>query len=207
MSDDDRDKWNQRYGAGAYQERLHPSELVAKCLPQILATQRAAVGPRAPLRALDLACGAGRNALYLAEHGYRVDALDIAAEALARGSTRAKAKGLAISWIEHDLDQGLPRRLTHYDVVVIMRYLDLSLVKAAVERLRPGGYLVCEAHLVTEQPVIGPHDANFRVRSGELSAAAAPLDIAEYWEGVTQDPDGRNVALARLVACRLHQIG
>lgn len=206
MTADDRDKWNLRYLQGAYADRSHPSVLLAEQLPEIVATQRAVTGPDAPLRALDLACGAGRNSLYLAESGYQVDALDIASEALDRGEGAAAARGLEVSWIEHDLDQGLPKRLSNYDLVVIVRYLDLSLVSAAVERLRPGGYLVCEAHLQSTQPVIGPRDANFRVRPGELREAARPLEIAEYWEGVTQDPDGRNVALARLVACRLYQI-
>lgn len=87
-------------------------------------------------------------------------------------------------------------------MILIVRYLDLSLVTAAVERLRPGGYLVCEAHLQTDEPVIGPRDGNFRVTPGELRAAAGALQVVEYWEGLTSDPDGRAVALARLVAWR-----
>lgn len=206
MSTDDRDKWQARYRRGAYADRTHPSVLLAEQVPDILATQRAVSGDQAELRALDLACGAGRNACYLARLGYRVDALDISAEALSRGEAAAVAEGLEISWIEHDLDNGLPRRLTDYDLIAVMRYLDLSLVKAATEHLRPGGYLICEAHLATDEPVIGPRDPDFRARPGELRAAVAGLEIVEYWEGRTQDPDGRAVALARLVACRLYQI-
>lgn len=206
MSRSDRDKWQARYRAGAYGDRTYPSDLLVEHVPEIVATQRAVAGDGAELRALDVACGAGRNALYLAGLGYQVDALDISAEALARGERAAREQGLRVSWIEHDLDQGLPRRLPDYDLVVVMRYLDLSLVSAAVERLRPGGYLICEAHLASDQPVIGPHDPNFRARPGELRAAAVGLDIAEYWEGETQDPDGRAVALARLVACRLYPV-
>jgi tellurite methyltransferase len=200
MSSTDRDKWNVRYRAGAYAERAHPSLLVAETVPDIVSTQRAASGADAELRALDLACGAGRNALFLASLGYRVDALDIAAEALARGAATARSRGLGVSWLEHDLDLGLPRGLRGYDLILIMRYLDLSLVAAAAERLQPGGYLVCEAHLVTRESVIGPRDPTFRVRPGELRTAAAALDTVEYWEGMSTDPDGRAVALARLVA-------
>lgn len=197
-----RDKWNDRYRRGAYRGRSHPSVLVKEFVPDMFAAQQAAGAGDAEPRALDLACGAGRNALYLARLGYRVDALDIASEALARAERTALAEKLAISWIVHDLDQGLPRGLRDYDLILIVRYLDLSLVAAVVERLSPGGYLICEAHLESDEPVIGPRDAAFRVQPGELRAAARGLDIAEYWEGRTQDPDGRAVALARLVARR-----
>ena len=202
MSVSDRDKWEARYRAGAYRERLHPSALAAEHLPDVAATQRNASAHDHQLEALDIACGAGRNALYLAGLGYRVDAIDISAEALARGEAAAQAAGYRISWIQRDLDEGLPRGLGDYDVILIVRYLDLSLVASAVERLRPGGYLICEAHLETDAPVIGPRDPNFRVAPGELRGAAAGLQVVEYWEGLTNDPDGRAVALARLVAWR-----
>jgi SAM-dependent methyltransferase len=202
MSVSDRDKWEARYRQGAYADRHHPSVLLAEHVPDILATQRARGGEAAELCALDLACGAGRNSRYLARLGYRVDGVDISAEALARGAAAAEREGLVVSWMEHDLDLGLPRGLGDYDLVAIIRYLDLSLVAAAAERLRPGGYLICEAHLTADETVIGPRDPNFRARPGELAAAAAALDVLELWEGVTRDPDGRAVALARLVAWR-----
>lgn len=201
MSGRDRDKWDQRYRDGAYLDRTHASTLVAEHVPDILATQRVRSGD-GTLEALDLACGAGRNALHLARLGYRVDAVDISEEALARGRDAARAAGLPVSWIERDLDQGLPRGLGDYDLIIIVRYLDLSLVTAAAERLRRGGYLICEAHLESDAPVIGPRDRNFRTAPGELREAAGALQIAEYWEGPTHDPDGRAVALSRLVAWR-----
>ena len=67
MSEADRKRWNERYKAGAYGQRTHPSALLATMVEQWLPVRGGA-------RALDLACGAGRNALYLAEQGYQVDA-------------------------------------------------------------------------------------------------------------------------------------
>lgn len=200
MSDADRDKWNDRYREGAYADRDQPSLLVVEHAADIAATQRAAAEPGVKLRALDLACGAGRNARYLATLGYDVDAVDIAGEALARGAVLSGDAN--IRWLEHDLDLGLPRSLGDYDLILIIRYLDLSLVAAAAERLRPGGYLVCEAHLITDAAVIGPRDPAFRAAPGELRRAAATLDVVESWEGIVRDPDGRDAALARLVAWR-----
>ncbi len=202
MSDADRDKWQRRYRDGAYGTRTHPSALVGEHVPGILAIQQARDGGRVP-EALDLACGAGRNAVYLARLGYRVDAVDIAREALERGEQAARAAGVRVSWICRDLDDGLPPGLGPYDLIVIVRYLDLSLVSEAAERLRPGGYLVCESHLETTAAVIGPRDPHFRAAPGALRAAASTLEIVHHWEGLTNDPDGRAVALARLVARRL----
>jgi len=65
-----------------------------------------------------------------------------------------------------------------------------------------GGYLLSEVHLQTDQPVAGPSGAAFRATAGELKAAAAGLEIIDYSEGFTVDPDGNEVALARLLAQR-----
>ena len=58
-------------------------------------------------RALDLACGTGRNALHLAAEGYQVDAMDISAVALERGAARAAELGVAVNWINADLDDAV----------------------------------------------------------------------------------------------------
>lgn len=195
MSKADRDRWNSRYREGAYAERRHASAMLVECVPPLTSGS-------APPRALDLACGAGRNALYLAGLGYRVDAVDISAEALARAERDARTRDLSINWIEHDLDRGLPANLPDYDLAVIIRYLDLALVQEAARHLRPGGQLNCEVHLQTDEPVSGPRTATFRARPGALRAAAQDLDIVSYWEGITRDPDGQPVALARLVAAK-----
>lgn len=200
MSEADRNKWDTRYREGAYSGRPHPAAIVAEYASRIPDPGRATAvdGPRA----LDLACGAGRNALYLAGLGYRVDALDVSSEALARGKQAARETGLSasVSWIGHDLDHGLPGDIPDYDLIIIVRYLDLSLVEAAAGRLRPGGHLLCEMHLESDEPVAGPRNPAFRARPGELRRAAGGLEIVEYREGIIRDPDGRPVSLARLLA-------
>lgn len=200
MSQSDREKWNQRYREGAYSERVHPAAFLAEQVPGILAAQKAAA-PHS-LRALDLACGAGRNAFYLAESGYQVDAIDVSAEALARARSSDRADAKRIHWIEHDLDHGLPPGLLQYDLAIIIRYLDIELAKAAACQLRAGGVLLCEVHLVTDQVVAGPSGAGFRASAGQLKEAARGLELISYWEGITRDPDDQPVALARLLARR-----
>ena len=197
MSQTDRDKWNQRYREGAYSERPHPAAFLAEQLSDIRLRQKAVAGE--PQHALDLACGAGRNAFFLAEAGYIVDAIDVSAEALSRAQSTPHAHGGNIHWIEHDLDHGLPPDLPLYDLAIIIRYFDIDLAKAAARQLRLGGYLVCETHLVTDKDVAGPSSSAFRAGPGQLREVADGLELISYWEGITRDPDDQSVALARLV--------
>lgn len=199
MSQADREKWNQRYREGAYAEREHPAAFLVEHVPAILAQQRDAKTSEELLRALDFACGAGRNSFYLAGLGYQVDAIDVSAEALNRAQAARSNHHASVRWIEHDLDEGLPADLPLADLIVIIRYLDLDLVRAARRQLRPGGYVLCEVHLATKQVVAGPSGSAFRAAPGALRDAAAGLEIISYWEGVTHDPDQAVVAVARLV--------
>ena len=184
----DRDKWDERYRLGAYEDRTHPSAWLEQCLAGVT------VG-----RALDVPCGAGRNAIFLASRGFSVTGIDISAVALARAEATAGARGLSVDWIRRDLDAGHGVTGT-FELIVVIHYVDLDLLKDLAERLAPGGHLIVEAHLATEQPVAGPKDPAFRVAPGALRDAAGQLDILDYSEEIAQDPDGRTVALARLVA-------
>jgi tellurite methyltransferase len=188
MSGADRDKWNQRYREGAYEQRSHPSTFLQSWIGRI-----------PPGRALDVACGAGRNALYLAARSFEVDAVDISAQALERARDTAYRSGLCVNWLEHDLDEPLVLD-SSYQLILIIRYVNLPLIRRLATSLAPGGYLVCEQHLVTGADVIGPTNPAYRVNPGDLRAAAGRLRIHHLKEGLVPDPDGRTAALAQLVA-------
>jgi tellurite methyltransferase len=199
MSELDREKWQQRYREGAYRHRNHASSFLTQNLPQIREAQQ----DRTALRALDIACGAGRNSLFLASQGYQVDAIDISPEALHRGESAAHQSGIqGLRWIEHDLDKGLPDACDSYDLIIMVRYLHLPLLQSACARLNPGGFLLSEVHLRSDIEVAGPEGSRFRAEAGALRNAAHDLLIATYKEGLEEDPDGRTVALARLLARR-----
>ena len=188
MSHVDRKKWDERYRAGAYRERDQPCEFLTRWLPQIPSG-----------RALDVACGAGRNALHLAEAGFTVDAVDVSGVGLARAERSASDRGISVNWIERDLDRGFPGD-DRYDLVLMVRYVNKTLLESLTERLAPGGYLLCEQHLVTAADVIGPENPKFRVQPGELEKVANKMHIVFCQETLRSDPDGRSVAMARLVA-------
>jgi tellurite methyltransferase len=190
MSETDRKKWNERYRAGAYADRTYPAVLLQDWIGRL---------PRG--RALDVACGAGRNALFLAANGFEVDAVDISGEALSRARAVAEKSNLQVNWIEHDLDE--PRQWdAGYALVLIMRYVNLPLARQLVSKLAPGGFLVCEQHLVTDADVIGPGGSAFRVKPGQLRKLAQGLRIHQLEETLIEDPDQRPAAVARLVASR-----
>ena len=104
----------------------------------------------APGRALDLACGAGRNAVWLAERGWRVTAVDFSPVALVRARALADARGVAVDWTEADVLAWTPPAAA-YDLVAIL-YLQLPeaerrpVLAGAAAAVAPGGTLLLVAH-------------------------------------------------------------
>jgi SAM-dependent methyltransferase len=202
VSQEDRDKWNARYRAGAFEGRPQANAFLLEAL--------AARAPLRPGRALDLACGAGRNAVQLALLGFAVDALDISEVALERAADRAREAAVAVSFRLADLDDAESWPAARFDLVVMLRYVNAPLLRHAARRcLAPGGLLVVEEHLrpdalAPEQAssLAGPRSSAFRVAPGDLVACASGLEVLHAFEGCATDPDGREVCLARLVARR-----
>lgn len=189
MSEIDRRKWDQRYREDSYR----------KSNPASLLQQWASRAKRG--KALDIACGAGRNAIYLAAEGFAVDAIDISAQGLQLASEAAAAQSLSIHWIEHDLDNDTSFT-DDYELIVVLWYVNLPLIERLADRLAPGGVLISEQHLVSEQDVIGPRTDAFRVAPGALREAAAKLEILHYREAVEPIEEGGLIASAQLVATR-----
>jgi tellurite methyltransferase len=186
----EREKWDARYRDGAYENRTHPTALLVEWLPRL---------PRG--RALDVACGAGRNALFLAANGYEVTALDISTVALERGQRAADERGLSVEWLNADFDDYVESALPDgsFDLIVWVRYVHRTLLPHLAARLTVGGVLLCEQHLATAAQVAGPTSADFRLAPGELERAAHSLRVLHAYEGLVVDPDGRTVALTQLV--------
>ena len=103
-----------------------------------------------PARALDLACGAGRHAIWLAKRGWRVTAVDFSSEALRQARERAETAGVDVDWIEADLVSYTPPQ-DSFDLV-LLAYVHVpedELVRvlgAASAALAPGGTLVFVGH-------------------------------------------------------------
>ncbi len=217
MSTQDSLRWNARYKAGAYSTRQHPSDLLVRWLDTMTEDVDSAVAKPA---AWDIACGAGRNSVYLARRGYSVVGVDIAAAGLQQAQAQLQdAQALEPTlelqgrFLEHDLESGqLPPLSTAPSIIVVIRYLNLPLMPVLLQRLAPKGHLLVEVHLHADavyEPVGGPGSNRFRAPPGALAGALAaaqaevPYRVIYSNEGLVRDPDGSAMALAQLVVQRL----
>lgn len=87
-----------------------------------------------------------------------------------------------------------------YDLIIVMWYVDLALISRLCDCLAPGGYLICEEHLITDQQVTGPKNSNFRVAPDKLREVISDLDVLFYEESIKLNTEGEHVASARVVA-------
>lgn len=110
----------------------------------------AEVGPMRPGRALDMGCGEGRNAVWMAERGWRVTAVDFADVGLAKGRELASARGVAVEWVHADL-LGYEPPAGAFDLAAVL-YLHLPATdrrlvhQRAVRALAPGGTILVVGH-------------------------------------------------------------
>jgi SAM-dependent methyltransferase len=139
-----------------------------------------------PGRALDLACGTGRNALWLAQHGWNVTAVDGSPTAIE--ILRQRAAGLPIETQIADLeDSTFTIEPASYDLIAICYYLERKLFEPAKRALAPGGILIAIALLAE----LGK-DNSFRVEPGELPRTFDGWEILHHREG--RDAWQHNVA-------------
>ncbi len=154
-------------------------------------------------RALDVACGDGRNALYLAQLGYMVEAIDVSDVAVAglRAATQARGLTMTIAPRVVDLERE-PLPSGPYDVIVMVNFLQRDLFEALQEALAPGGLLVFETLARSHVDELG-HSFNpdYLVEPGELLHAFARLEVLDHHEGVAQR-SGSPRGVAGIVARR-----
>ncbi|MGV0805686.1 class I SAM-dependent methyltransferase [Mycolicibacterium setense] len=179
MSEKDRIRWDAAYAG------QDPGDEVP-ALPQVF-SGRADLFPVAG-SALDIACGTGRGAVWLAQRGLRVWGLDVSGVAIDRANALAERCGISdgCRFDVADLDEGLPPG-PPVDVVLCHRFRDRRLDRALIERLSPGGLLAISA--LSE---VGAAPGPYRTPPGELVAAFDELELIASGEG-----DGEAWLLAR----------
>jgi len=175
MTEHDRTKWNARYHAGQGPQsgranrRLEPyAEFVDP-----LATRLGAQGVTP--RALDVACGPGGAALWLARRGWRVTAVDVSNAALDKALAAAVAEGLdtRIDFLRVDLNQGADSwrpAAESVDLVTCFYYLNRDLWPALRAAIRPGGIFIHETFNAHQQARRRPSSPDKLLQPGELVA-------------------------------------
>lgn len=133
-------------------------------------------------RALDLACGSGRHTLFLAEHGFEVDAVDISTVAL--DALRLVAPADRVTIIEADLDTFVLANRT-YDLIVKTNFLDRALIERAKTALTSGGVMIVETYMADARNERADANPDFLLADKELltifDTGFTLLDYREGW--------------------------
>lgn len=199
--------WDQRYRRGEHTTK-EPSPLLIKAIRDL-----------EPGRALDIACGAGRHAIYLASHGWQVTAIDSAQVGLEILKQRAREANernaripvptrrdsqasclLAIDARVANLEDGeFFIEPAAYDLICDFYYLQRDLFPAIRAGVKPGGAFVAAIHLNDGNPAAKPHNPAFLLEPGELKTLFSDWEITYYHEGPS-DEGGHHHDTAYLIA-------
>ena len=132
---------------------------------------------------LDLACGAGRHAIFLQEQGYQVTAVDIDTAALEAIQTAS------INVIRADLEGAAwPFGAEQFDGIVVVNYLWRPLFGELIGSLKPGGVMMYDTFALGNERFGRPRNPDFLLQKGELKSVFADFDILAWEEGEKKHP-------------------
>lgn len=192
----DREAWNRRYAG---------SELVWTAEPNRFLV--AEVGDLPSGRALDLACGEGRNAVWLSERGWEVVGVDFSDVALGKARRLADARGVQVEWRVADLLAFRPEP-GRYDLVLVF-YLQLPaherrpVLAHAAGAVAPGGTFLLVGHdrQNLERGFGGPSDPDVLLDADEVAGELPGLEV-ERAEQVLRPVQGERDAIDTVVRAR-----
>jgi SAM-dependent methyltransferase len=169
-----KESWDERYAAGKY-SAVEPHKLLVSLVENLK-----------PGKALDLACGTGRHALFLAENDFRVTAVDNSAVGIEIAKQRAAEKNLEIDFRLADLEAGeFEIEENAYDLICDFYYLQRELFTAMKKGVKKGGIIVSTIHIYGENE----EEGRFTLREGELKKFFADFEILHYHETPQTDTD------------------
>ncbi|MBI4295603.1 MAG: methyltransferase domain-containing protein [Chloroflexi bacterium] len=147
-------------------------------------------------RALDVAMGNGRNAVYLAQMGFEVEGVDISPEAVQGALELAHKTGVDIRAAIADLEGGYRIREAAYEVIICFNYLQRTLIPQIKAGLRQGGIVVYETFIVDQAQFGKPTNPNYLLQHNELLDMFRDFRVLRYREGIMPGPK----AIAGIVA-------
>jgi len=189
-SDDERERWNQKYreasGAGTW---TVPHPFLAQAFSKYIL-------PLFPCgaSALDLAGGAGRHAIWLAQQGWEVTLIDISETGVEQARQNAGPLASHIHFVVDDLTR-FKASQTQFEVVMAFFYLERKIFSEIVKAVRPGGLLAYKTLTVAQAKLAGgPKNRAHLLEPGELLQLARGLCVVHYQE------EAAKKATAELVA-------
>ncbi|MFQ5862601.1 MAG: class I SAM-dependent methyltransferase [Candidatus Brocadiales bacterium] len=165
--EDDRERWDKRYDTYEYIYGKEPLEFLRNSINLL---------PRG--KALVLAMGEGRNAVFLAEQGFDVEGCDISPIAIKKANILAAERGVRITALEADLEdyQLEPEK---YDLITCFYYLQRDLIPQMNAALRPGGMVIMETYTVENLKIglHGPQKREYLLEENELLRMFSDIDM------------------------------
>lgn len=147
-------------------------------------------------RALDVAMGAGRNAIYLARMGFDVEGVDMSPEAVNAALESARKAGVTIRAKVVDLEKNYHVEKNAYDVIICFNYLQRSLIPQIKNGLRKRGMVVYETFIVDQVQFGKPRNPDYLLKHNELLNMFSDFRCLRYCEGIIE---GRK-AIASIIA-------
>ncbi len=150
-------------------------------------------------KVLDVASGQGRNAIWLAQQGFRVTAVDRDADALSTLKNQAPSVDTQLQ----DLEQGYwPYSKEQFDAIIVCRYLHRPLLPWLANSLASSGVLIYETFMEGHEQYGRPRNPDFLLKSNELLSSYIPfLKVIAYSEGIVEQEESPAV-IQRLVAIK-----
>jgi tellurite methyltransferase len=186
--DDARRRWNRKYRAAA-EAWLVPDPFLERTFSQYVLPLFPQGG-----RALDLAGGAGRHAIWLAKQGWKVTLIDISETGVEQARQNAGPLASHIHFAVDDLTR-FQASQTRFEVVMAFFFLERKIFSEIVRAVRPGGLLIYKTHTLAQAKLAGgPKNPAHLLEPGELLQLASGLRVLHYQERVEKK------AIAELVA-------
>ncbi len=132
-------------------------------------------------RSLDLACGLGGNALFLAAQGFESHGWDYSSVALEKLTTFASMQQLSITTQHREIEQHPPTK-NSFDIIVVSQFLSRPIMPALIDALLPGGLLFYQTFNRDKPSKKGPSSPEFLLANNELLALLSPLEVVFYRE-------------------------
>ncbi len=170
----DQKRWDKRFGQKEFALGKEPNTFLRKHIRLL---------PKG--KALDIAAGEGRNAVFLAQQGFEVDAVDISEKGLKKAQKLARKKGVKINTSLIDLDQ-YPIEKEQYDLIADFYFLKRRLIPRIKKGLKKGGKVIFETYLLEHRALGtgGPKQAKYFLEPNELIKLFRDFRILFYREGI-----------------------